>query len=337
MSSEESGGQNGRAPKNLKGLLRFCMEATRSEDAPNSSEIMEPMSEDRRKWLEEALTSMSVNPVERMNSCVKAIQEAVSDTEEGTEQQIMAVSELQDWGEDLDIAGDFIKINGLCIVPKLLSSEVSELRWRCLELLGNLSQNNPVAQTALLTLKLLPVFLHMIDSDPNPTVQIKALYAVSCLVRNNSDAQTQLLAHDGLPVLLCALHSEEEKLRVKATFMISSICSSNPALKDSLVEVGVVEKLVTLLKGEEHGHTHEHILSALLTIVTDHVVAWNKCCSGEMGLKTFLTQRIQFLEGKEQFKEEKEYAEQLLQVLNTKPDKPNPTTRSSSSQLMLAI
>ncbi|KAH9490359.1 Hsp70-binding protein 1 [Bulinus truncatus] len=336
MSSEE---MNPRIPKNLKGLLKFCMEATRVEDAPNSS-TFEPMPEDRKMWLEEALSSMTVNPVERITHCVKVIEDAVADTEAGTEQMVNALSELQDWAEDLDIAGDFVKINGLRIVPKLLSSEVSELRWRCLELLGNLSQNNPTAQTALLTLKLLPVFLQMAENDPNPIVQTKALYAISCLVRNNPEAQIQLQAHDGLSVLVQALHSDEEKIRVKTTFMISSICSSNTVVKDKLVETGAVEQLVLLLKEEEHSPSHEHLLSALLIIVKDNTAAWNKCCSNELDVKTFLCQRIRFLEGKEQFKEEKEYAEQLLQILNSRPCDPSntrPESSFSSSQLMLAF
>ena len=46
---------------------------------------------------------MTVSPTERMLLCVKVIQEA-EDTDEGTEQQVKAVTEIQDWAEDLDIA-----------------------------------------------------------------------------------------------------------------------------------------------------------------------------------------------------------------------------------------
>lgn len=77
---------------------------------------------------------------------------------------------------------DFIKINGLRIVPQLLSSEVSELRWNCLQTLATLCQNNPRVQKTTLDCHLLPIFLEMIRSDPNPTVRIKALYALSCKI-----------------------------------------------------------------------------------------------------------------------------------------------------------
>ena len=47
---------------------------------------------------------MTVSPVERMNICIKVIEEAEKDTEEGTAQQVKALEELQEWADDMDIA-----------------------------------------------------------------------------------------------------------------------------------------------------------------------------------------------------------------------------------------
>uniref|UniRef100_A0A0B6XZB5 Nucleotide exchange factor Fes1 domain-containing protein n=1 Tax=Arion vulgaris TaxID=1028688 RepID=A0A0B6XZB5_9EUPU len=334
MSNEDNRRPCEQRPfKDMKGLLKFCLEATRSEDAPSGTNF-EPMSEERRRWLEEAMSEMTTNPVERMSFCLKMIEEAEVDTETGTEQQIRALSELQDWGEDMDIAGDLIKINGLRVVPKLLSSEVSEIRWRCLELMGNLSQNNPLAQTALITLKLLPPMLLLLETDPNPTVMVKALYAISCLVRNNAEALQHFIAHDGLSVLVKSLRSNDDRLRVKTTFMMSSICNSNPALKDNLVAKGVIEQLVQILKDEDHDATHEHIMDALVSIISGHAAAREKCLSAELDVRSFLCQRIKFLEGKEPFQEEKEHAEKLLNLLNTNMDE-QPSSHVTNTNLSL--
>ncbi|XP_005107244.1 hsp70-binding protein 1 isoform X1 [Aplysia californica] len=326
---------NPRPAKDLKGLLRFCMEATRREDA-QGSEIIEPMTEDRKKWLEEAFIQMSVSPVERMSICVSVIENAEIDTEEGTEQQIKALDELQDWAEDVDIAGDFIKINGLRIVPGLLASEVSDLRWNCLELLANLSQNNPTGQTAVLSLHLMPAILLMIDTDPNPTVRVKALYALSCLVRSNTEAQGRLKALDGLSVLVRALSSEEEKIRIKATFLISSMCGHDPSFKDALLEKGAVEQLVYLLKTEGHSMIHEHLMSALLAIVTNHKAAQERCLREDMDVRSFLCERLRLLSDKEEFQEEREHADKLLQVLNSPTETPSSSSENRSMSLMLA-
>ncbi|RUS90247.1 hypothetical protein EGW08_002028 [Elysia chlorotica] len=305
-----------RQPRNMKGLLKFCMEATRNEDAPGPSSF-ETMSEERKKWLEEALTSMSVSPAERMTVCMKMIQEAEADTEDGTEQQIKAVTELQDWAEDMDIANDFIKMNGMCIVPKLIGSEVSELRWRCLELLGTLSQNNPFVQNKLISLKLMPALLNLVDADPNPTVRVKAMFAVSCLVRSNLAAHEEFVASGGLGVLVNAVASTEEKLRIKATFLMTALCEDNPGLRDTLTSDGAVQLMIKLLKESEHCNSHEHLMSALLNLVTNNAAAKALCLDETVDLKSFLCSRIHFLNDKEEFMEEKEYANRLLQVLNS--------------------
>ncbi|GFO34023.1 hsp70-binding protein 1-like [Plakobranchus ocellatus] len=285
MADERNNESNGpRQPKDVKALLKFCIEATRGEDAPQDS-TFESMSEERKKWLEEALTSMTVSPTERMLLCIKVIQEAEEDTEEGTELQIKSVSELQDWAEDMDIANDFIKINGLSIMPKLMSSEVSELRWRGLELLGNLSQNNPVVQDKLISSRLLPALLAMVDTDPNPLVRVKALYAISYTLSSN----------------------------------------------------GTVQLLVKLLKDSEHSISHEHLMSALLQLVTDNAAARQICLSDDLGVKSFLCSRLKLIDGKEEFMEEKEYAEKLLELLNTETGQLSSSVQHGSRNNMAVL
>ena len=61
------------------------------------------------------------------------------------------------------------------------------------------------------------------------------------LVRSNTEAQMKLRACDGLSVLVRALDSEEEKIRVKSAFLMSALCSTEPAFKgwsSELVAVG---------------------------------------------------------------------------------------------------
>lgn len=74
MSLVPSGGTGGpggggepprqpRQPRDLQGLLRFCVQATSAEDAPAPSN-QAPMDSERRRWLEEAINSMTVNPIQ---------------------------------------------------------------------------------------------------------------------------------------------------------------------------------------------------------------------------------------------------------------------------------
>ena len=80
----------------------------------------------------------------------------------------------------IDLLSDFHKIGGFTIFQESLESEEGEIRWSCLELIASLAQNNPYCQTAILQHGLMQTILKMLDTDSNPTVKVKALYAVSC-------------------------------------------------------------------------------------------------------------------------------------------------------------
>lgn len=65
-------------------------------------------------------------------------------------------------------------------VSKYLCHAQSRLRWSAAQLIATCAQNMPQVQDHLLKIKALPKLLHLTDSDPHPTVRVKALYAVSC-------------------------------------------------------------------------------------------------------------------------------------------------------------
>ena len=53
-----------RQPRDMQGLLKFCMEATKAEDAPDNPEsALSTMDMERRQWLEHAFQSMSVDVI----------------------------------------------------------------------------------------------------------------------------------------------------------------------------------------------------------------------------------------------------------------------------------
>lgn len=67
----------------------------------------------------------------------------------------------------------------LCLSLYLCHGQ-SGLRWRAAELIASCAQNMPQVQLHLLSNGALSKLLQLTDSDPNPTVRVKALYAVSC-------------------------------------------------------------------------------------------------------------------------------------------------------------
>lgn len=76
---------------------------------------------------------------------------------------------------------DLMVLGGLELcVSRYLSHAQSGLRWRAAELIASCAQNMPQLQIHVLSIGTLPKLLQLTDSDPHPTVRVKALYAVSC-------------------------------------------------------------------------------------------------------------------------------------------------------------
>lgn len=76
---------------------------------------------------------------------------------------------------------DLMTLGGLelCLSQYLFHVQ-SGLRWRAAQVIASCAQNMPQVQVYLLSIGALPKLLQLTDSDPNPTVRVKALYAASC-------------------------------------------------------------------------------------------------------------------------------------------------------------
>lgn len=311
------GGHHERMPKNMKDLLKMCItsqpeEAEGTEDGPS----LQPMSKERKEWLETALTEMTVSPVQRMKECLQKLSNKELDD---VDVKIAALEELIEWCENLDFAIDFHKIGGYPVLPELMDDEEPEIRWNTLELIAALVQNNPYCQTAAIEAGLIPLMLHKLDNDTNNTVKVKALYAISCLTRDVPESLKVFLDNDGLSVVMRAMQTDVDKLKIKASFMLSTLCTDNPEVKDILCKIGMIDQLVGHLN-EEHGSYHEHMMSALLALIRDHTPAQNECQRSELNLGELLTNRIKYLQGKDEFMEEREYATEIMKILSIPHD-----------------
>jgi len=300
-----------RQPRDLQGLLKFALQGTKNEDPTT----MTPMSEERKQWLEEALKGMSVNIVDELTSALRTLNpERLQNLEEDPKAMEEALEIITDYVDSIDTANDFHKIGGFFVLIPCLNSPHPSIRWRCGELIATISQNNPYCQTHLLSEGVLPVLLKIVENDVDNQSRIKALYAVSCLIRENAQAQTAFINCDGFSSLLRALQTSVEKLRVKAAFLLTCLCNENPAFKDTLCKMGFVEQFVALLQ-REHDSTHEHLLSALLALTEGHQAAIVECKRSEFQLKELLNKRLELITGQEEFQEEADFCRALLSLI----------------------
>ncbi|XP_023121190.1 hsp70-binding protein 1 [Amphiprion ocellaris] len=313
--------QGRRYPQNLQGVLQLAVDAGSAAEGPAP---VEPMSEERKTWLREALADVckgQMDEVEQMKQCL-----AILRKEEGSEQEREGEEEREEDDEDeresafemlselcenLDNARDLLTLGGLDLcISRYLCHIQSGLRWRAAELIACCAQNMPQVQVHMLNIRVLPKLLQLTDSDPHPTVRVKALYAVSCLVREQDAGLQAFLSHDGFSVLMRGMQSENEKLRTKSAFLLLNLLTSHPEQKDTVVSMGMVQQLVSVLR-TPHSPFHEHVLGALCCLVEDFPQGLKDCRNPGLGLEELLRQRANELQGKDESQEELDFCERL--------------------------
>lgn len=257
-----------------------------------------------------------MDEVEQMKLCLEILRgEEPSDhdreDDEEEDERETAFETISELCENLDNARDLMTLGGLQLcVSRYLSHEQSGLRWRAAELVASCSQNMPQVQIHLLDIGTLPKLLQMADSDPHPTVRVKALYAVSCLVREQDAGLQAFLSLDGFSVLMRGMQSENEKLRIKSAFLLLNLLTSHPEQRGVVVSMGMVQQLVSVLR-TPHSPFHEHVVGALCCLVEDCPQGLKDCRESSLGLDELLKQRTKELKGKEECEEELDFCERL--------------------------
>ncbi|XP_029944621.1 hsp70-binding protein 1 [Salarias fasciatus] len=310
-----------RYPRNLQGVLQLAVEAGSASEGPAP---VEQMSEERKAWLREALADVckgQMDEVEQMKQCLTILnKEEASDRETSEEEdrdedesdeRESAFELLSELCENLDNARDLMTLGGLDLcVSRYLSHARSGLRWHAAEVIASCAQNMPQVQVHLLGIGALPKLLQLTDSDPHPTVRVKALYAVSCLVREQEAGLQAFLSHDGFSVLMRGMQSQNEKLRTKSAFLLLNLLTSHPEHKAAVVSMGMVEQLVAVLR-TPHSPFHEHVLGALCCLVEDFPQGIKDCRNPALGLEELLRQRAKELQGREENQEELDFCHRL--------------------------
>ncbi|XP_027474209.1 hsp70-binding protein 1 isoform X1 [Zalophus californianus] len=319
-------GNSGRPPppRNLQGLLQMAITAGSEEPDPPP----EPMSEERRQWLQEAMSAAfrgQQEEVEQMKNCLRVLSQptpslaAEADLAADQQEREGALELLADLCENMDNAADFCQLSGMhLLVGRYLEAGPAGLRWRAAQLIGTCSQNVAAIQEQVLGLGALRKLLRLLDRDACDLVRVKALFAISCLVREQEAGLLQFLRLDGFSVLMRAMQQQVQKLKVKSAFLLQNLLVGHPEHKGTLCSMGMVQQLVALIR-TEHSPFHEHVLGALCSLVTDFPQGVRECREPELGLEELLRHRCRLLQQHEEYQEELEFCEKLLQTCFSSP------------------
>jgi len=316
--ADEQGNDQPRRPHDLEGLLKFCMEVTKGEDAPPEAQ-QQPMDPERRKWLEEAIAGMTVDVVKQLTEAIKILGgQATFDadaSEDDLEEVEMAFEAVEDWCGNIDMANNFHKIEGFQVLKKVLTqSPHAGLRANAANAVAEMAQNNPYCQENFVKDNFLPSLLDMMENDPAEGVRVKCLYATSSIVRDfpmGMDLFVRLKGADSLLRTIQQSAGDESaaRLRTKACFFVASVCQENADVRDLFCRMGFARQLVAVSQFEEwNASLHEQSARALHVLLQDNPQLQSELrdCS-ELNIRPFVERKIRELEGKPEAQEEREY------------------------------
>ncbi|KAJ7955537.1 hsp70 nucleotide exchange factor FES1-like [Quillaja saponaria] len=167
------------------------------------------------------------------------------------EDRYRALQELLALVEPIDNANDLNKLGGLLVVMEELSNPDPDIRTIAAWILGKASQNNPVVQEQVLELGALAKLMKMVKSSFAEEA-IKALYAVSALIRNSLVGQELFYAETGSVMLQDILRnaSIDIRLRMRVVSLVGDLAESQsedigkaemPSLRDRILLKSVVD------------------------------------------------------------------------------------------------
>lgn len=238
MSAAGGGGPNLNA---WKALLDFSTRHTEPEPNPD----IKPISKEDAAFLKEALASVAVDQVDRMKELTKDLDfdESAADAAVIARKEA-ALEELADWVDDINNANDLKSIGGLAVLMHHLASAHPGIRWRACEVLGIMVQNNPKAQEQVMSAGALPILLSLLRSDTDTDVRVKALLAISSLVRHNESALTDFVAGGGVVLLKLLISHADDRLARKSLFLTSYLMDAHAHIASQALDDDLISSII---------------------------------------------------------------------------------------------
>lgn len=261
---------------NWNAILKWSM--AQQGDGTSSAPAREISEEDRR-WLLDAMASGFIDEIKRMKdiiACISAGIEATHDAEE-IDARVELMEELTDRVSGVDNGGDLHTLGGLePLVRYVASSPHARLRAAAAEVLGTTVQNHPKAQEAALGCDAMGPLLRMAagegdDSPPTDAAEaesttaaegdaskgtkelvkarVKALFALSCLLRGCVRAQEAFQLGDGFALLKNCLRVDHPRLRTKALHLARHLATLDMRFMAACVDSGYVLAAAASLAG----------------------------------------------------------------------------------------
>lgn len=221
----------------------------------------------------------------------------------------------------IDIANDTL-YGGLEAIHEVLCLPHEGLQLRAAVIVGDCMKNNPIAQQCVLRVpRLLPDLIKLIDTASSQNVKLKALYAVSCIVRDNPSVIGVFHRHKGFETLKKMLAKDEDtRMLIEASYLVIALSGQDKQIKDRFVDLGYVQHLISLTESDQIRNDHEvleAVIVALHSLVENNERALEILKSSDKvkpRLRQIINKTYWGMKGNEAYLELRRYATDLLKM-----------------------
>eukprot|EP00884_Botryococcus_braunii_P017689 jgi/Botrbrau1/4603/Bobra.60_2s0088.1 len=217
-----------------KGLFDWSMQY---QDGTQEA-VRQPMDENKRKWLEEALDHLSQDLAKRMKEIKTTLDD---DGEASVDEQERLLDELCEIVEDINFARDLAVVGGLPTLLRLLECQHPVLRAKAAEVVATAVQNNPPVQQWFMEGGVLPPLIALLHNTDS-LCRTKALLAMSAMVRHNADALDAFLSKGGLQELIDIIKDDDLRNQRKALQLLGYVTRErSSAANEAVNRYGVLQ------------------------------------------------------------------------------------------------
>uniref|UniRef100_A0A8C2ZZP8 Importin subunit alpha n=1 Tax=Cyclopterus lumpus TaxID=8103 RepID=A0A8C2ZZP8_CYCLU len=149
----------------------------------------------------------------------------------------------EDICEDSDVDGDFRSVRSAMIMI-VSNGLLCPLFCFCRKLLSS-DRNPPIDD--LIKSGILPILVHCLDRDDNPSLQFEAAWALTNIASGTSEQTQAVVQSNAVPLFLRLLHSPHQNVCEQAVWALGNIIGDGPQCRDYVISLGVVKPLLSFI------------------------------------------------------------------------------------------
>ncbi|KAK5868729.1 hypothetical protein PBY51_009719 [Eleginops maclovinus] len=151
--------------------------------------------------------------------------------------------------EDPDVDGDFrLQNTSLEAIVQNAVSDNKGVQLSAVQAARKLlsSDRNPPIDD-LIKSGILPILVHCLDMEDNPSLQFEAAWALTNIASGTSEQTQAVVQSNAVPLFLALLRSPHQNVCEQAVWALGNIIGDGPQCRDYVISLGVVKPLLTFI------------------------------------------------------------------------------------------